>query len=86
MYWLVFILFLPFYLIKAGVTQTEKSLFKQYVAGERVDLLDHFFLIILFVLHCNSFFTCLCGSGRARACVCVHQLTLTLEIRIFFIY
>ena len=26
--------------IKAGATQTETSLLKQYVAGERVDLLD----------------------------------------------
>ena len=31
---------LPFDLIKAGATQTETSLLKQYVAGERVDLLD----------------------------------------------
>ena len=35
-----FVLFLPFDLIKAGATQTETSLLKQYVAGERVDLLD----------------------------------------------
>ena len=35
-----FVLFLPFDLIKAGSTQTETSLLKQYVAGERVDLLD----------------------------------------------
>ena len=38
--WLVFVLFLPFDLIKAGATQTETPLLKQYVAGERVDLLD----------------------------------------------
>ena len=39
-YWLVFVLFLPFDLIKAGATQTKTSLLKQYVAGDRVDLLD----------------------------------------------
>ena len=42
MYWLVYVLFLPFDLIKAGATQTETSLLKQYVAGERVDLLDEY--------------------------------------------
>ena len=42
MYWLVFVLFLPFDLIKAGATQTETSLLKQYVAGERVDLLGDY--------------------------------------------
>ena len=31
---------MPFDLIKAGATQTETSLFKQYVAGECVDFLD----------------------------------------------
>ena len=31
-----------FDLIKAGATQTETSLLKQYVAGERVDLLDDY--------------------------------------------
>ena len=36
----VSVLFLPLDLIKAGATQTETSLLKQYVAGERVDLLD----------------------------------------------
>ena len=30
----------PFDLIKAGATQTESSLLKQYVAGECVGLLD----------------------------------------------
>ena len=30
----------PFDLIKAGATQTETSLLKQYVAGECADLLD----------------------------------------------
>ena len=30
------------YLIKAGATQTETSLLKQYAAGERVDLLDDY--------------------------------------------
>ena len=39
-YRLVFVLFLPFGLIKAGATQTETSLLQQYVAGARVDLLD----------------------------------------------
>ena len=34
------VFFLPFDLIKAGATQTETSLLKQYVAGVRVDLLD----------------------------------------------
>ena len=29
-------------MIKAGATQTEMSLLKQYVAGERVDLLEVF--------------------------------------------
>ena len=38
-YWLVFVLFLPFDLIKAGATQTETALLKQ-IAGECVDLLD----------------------------------------------
>ena len=37
--WLVFILFLRFDLIKAGGSQTEMS-FKQYDAGEYVDLLN----------------------------------------------
>ena len=37
---MVYLPFLPFDLIKAGETQTETSLFKQYDAGERVDLLD----------------------------------------------
>ena len=37
---IVFVLFLPFDLIKAGATQTETSLLKQYVADERVDLPD----------------------------------------------
>ena len=32
----------PFDLIKAGATHTETSLFKQYVAGERVDSLDDY--------------------------------------------
>ena len=41
-YWLVFVLFLPFDLIKAGATQTETSLLKQYVASECVDLLDDY--------------------------------------------
>ena len=40
MYWLVFVLLLPFDLIKAVATQTETWLLKQYVAGECVDLLD----------------------------------------------
>ena len=39
---LVFVLFLPFDLIKAGATQTEMSLLKQYAAGECVDLLDDY--------------------------------------------
>ena len=40
---MVFVLFLPFDLIKAGATQTEtSSLLKEYDAGERVDLLDNF--------------------------------------------
>ena len=39
---LVFVLFLPLDLIKAGATQTETSLLKQYAAGERVDLLDDY--------------------------------------------
>ena len=30
----------PFDLIKAGATQSETPLFKQYDAGERVDLID----------------------------------------------
>ena len=30
---------------------------------------NHFF--ILFVRHCRSYFTRLCGSVRARVCVCV---------------
>ena len=42
MYWLVFVLFLPFDLIKAGASQTETSLLKQHAAGERVDLLDDY--------------------------------------------
>ena len=29
-------------MIKAGATQTETSLLKQFVAGERVDLLDDY--------------------------------------------
>ena len=39
---MVSVLFLPFDLIKAGATQTETSLLRQYVAGERVDLLDDY--------------------------------------------
>ena len=39
---MVFVLFLPFDLIKAGATQTETSLLKQHAAGERVDLLDDY--------------------------------------------
>ena len=38
-YWLVFVLFLPFDLRKAGVTQIETLLLKQYVACEWVDLM-----------------------------------------------
>ena len=32
----------PFDLIKAGATRTETSLLKQFVAGERMDLLDDY--------------------------------------------
>ena len=45
-HWLVFVLSLPFDLIKAGATQTETSLLKQYDPGERVRLLDDFVCII----------------------------------------
>ena len=38
----------PSDLIKGGATQTEMSLLKQYVAGERVDLLDSFCRIIFY--------------------------------------
>ena len=42
---MVFVLFLPFDLIKAGATQPETSSFKQYDAGECVDLLDALIMI-----------------------------------------
>ena len=52
---------------------------------------NHFF--ILFVLHYNSYFTCLCGPVCVFVCVCVcvcvfvcvcvQQLTLTLKMNVF---
>ena len=44
---MVFVLFLPFDLIKAGATQTKTSLLKQNAAGERVDLLDDLGVVYL---------------------------------------
>ena len=39
-----------FDLRKAGATQTESSLLKQYVAGERVDLLgEHVYFLFLYI-------------------------------------
>ena len=45
---------MPFVLINAGATQTETSLLKQYVASERVDLLDHYGLCCHFCMLCKS--------------------------------
>ena len=47
-----------FDLIKAGATQTETSLLKQSVAGERVDLLDDYYRPFAQLL-----------SGRSVTCI-----------------
>ena len=47
---MVFVLFLPFDLIEPRVTPTETSLFKQYVAGEGVDLVDVVVVVVVVVI------------------------------------
>ena len=45
-----------FDLIKAGATQTETSLLKQYAAGERVDLLDDYDFPVRTITERKKFF------------------------------
>ena len=68
---------LAIWLDKAGTTQTETSLLKQYVAGERVDLLDDYDLGVwqsltfcqLNLLTCHSHSNFISWTGYS--CICL---------------
>ena len=75
-YWLVFVLFLPFDLIKAGAAQTKTSLLKQYAAGERVDLLDDYDFTARTITDRDLFIILLMYVDMCRSCFVLSDIVL----------
>ena len=65
-------------LIKPGAAQTDTSLFEQYDAGERVDLLDDYWVFIWIRF-------CFCSNGIADWSNPHHVIRMTRQIRGVFL-